>query len=491
MPNDPQDDLLRQQAHVFAAKLVRSPALAIGYRDALSEAVEDSDFDGKLRDWIISSGFTTDRARIAAAFEDAPRELLAVWDGFYLVEVDKTIAALQIDALGVQLNGLKVADATFADGVLRFSPTKLSPWSGELTFSHAGWDGETPFPPSAPLQKFCKGHIWGAGAKRPEAANAAGATKLVFLGSWPVQGHAAAALASAGDAAVDWTFFTQFFGSYVVHWTEKPLAGPTIRQLSVAAANGGIAVQFSNKGSTQVILTTPAQHPAQNRLKFHDDKLSFELEFGQYGDRVRTFVGKIYPKGGAVPKTNNAVGSMEIAESHWDSYLGLALGIGGILLSIGGLLASLMPKLATKQDADDIKAALDDINTSSWEQIGLLKAEVSERDRAFERLDQEFNETRQAHDGALDHYNTRIGELNRDLRKQRAEIAQLQIDRAAAIRDGQAEKAERLRLEEEAKSSAERTNALEAELTEERRKNADEQRQEAEHEQKEVSEMKK
>lgn len=397
--NDP-NNLLRDQARLLAARLFRSPSLAVTYREALADAAEDTELDAKLGEWFRTSGFTTDQSNLSAVFADAPKSLLAYWDGFYLVKVESTIHTLQIDDGGVQLNGLKVADAKLDDGVLRFAPTKVSSWSGEIAFEHLGWHGETSFESATVLQKSCKGRIW-SGDKRPEAPNASGASPRILLGSAPPVMLAAAASASAsGDTPVRWDeFIKEFGGTYDVRWTDGDGDGEGTelkrRQLSIVARGTDVEVAFTDDGSDPVTLTTKAQHPSAGVLKFDDNKHSFELDFDAFGDGVRTVSGKIYAVGATAPTVKNTIGLLSRGKPlSWDAGIQLATGLFGVAATLIATLGVLIPWLTSTKESAEIKTKLDTLTKALVDKgangVGVMSSDPVVSSRSSKELSNEY-----------------------------------------------------------------------------------------------------
>ena len=470
MTDDPRENRLHEQATQLATKLLRSPSLAMSYRDAISEAVEDSSFDQKLAKWFRDAGFTTNHAHVAAVFAAAPSTLLAFWDGVYLVQVEDRMAALQLGPVGVLLDGLKAADVIFDNGCLRFSPTETSPWQADLTFGELGWNGEGSVGAANVFQRSVKGRIWGATATRPESENAVGASKRVSLkrSAAPVR-----LMAALGETAVDWTdFASHYAGDYEVHWTKTAAAEPVSRHLTIAKRDEGVEVKYSQDQSTAITLSLAAQHPSAEKLTYVDNQLRFDLGFSEFGEQVRTFNGKIYTLTATEPTANNALGVFLRPEARWPADVITATALGGAAFAIGVFIPIITALCATK-DTNEIKSKLAEMSHIPDGPAGLFSGDPAQASVALDNLKRDYKTAMASQTDIAGQYSDAINKLVGEIHTLTLAKAQIAKDLTDAIAAGDDAKLKRTEAEQKLNEAELREAGVRRKANSERKGNSD------------------
>jgi hypothetical protein len=444
MTNDIREKLLREQADKLAAEMLRTPLLAVDYRDALVGAAEDSNFEGKLVSWFRSSGFTTNHAHLADALVRAPGMNLAYWDGFYLLRVDDALFALDVGETGVVLNGVPVSGVTFDDGVLRFSPSELSPWNGELTFADLGWHGETSLASATVFQRSCKGRV-GSAANRPEAQNAAGGTARV-VSERAASATQANRVMKPFAATVDWSAFLNVWsGTYAVTWTNTPEASNSGTLKLESTNNTGIKLTFTpTVGSATVTSpTTSTQNPPINSLAFNDGTTKFNLTFQTYGDSVRGFTGTICASGTTAPQTNNAFGS---SPQPKDNATAIAIGLGAPALGLA-ILIPIIAYLFSRRDADQIKDKFTELNDIPEGPAKLFEGDPKKRTVALEQLKKDYKKAAGDQGKIAKQYSNAINQLVKEIGQLQQAEQQLKVDLVKAQNEGDQHKQDLLKAQ--------------------------------------------
>jgi hypothetical protein len=474
MTTDFRDDILRDQARVLAAEMLRDPILTISYRDALLAAVEDSDFEGKLVDWFRTTDRATDHAHLSAAFREGPQTNLAFWDGAYLLQFDGTIFELELGEIGVLLNGIGVGDATFSDGVLRFDASELSPWNAELRFVASPQVGDVPWDAGTVIQKSCSGRLWSPKTAGVGAAvvNAKGWTRQIAITGNSAPPHAATLRSSAllGDSAIDWSkFLTAWAGTYYVRPADG--SGASL-EFTVSAKDKGIELSYSAPGSKPTTTPTTRQTPPVDQLWYQDNQFQFDLTFVSFGDNLKTFAGKIYPIGSTAPVSANAFGAMAKPPAKW----GVDLITATWIASLGTFLAIIGPILTylfTYRDTNSIKEAIEKLDKavtlSVQPPLQLFSNHQKDYESGERNLSEAFNDSlaRESNTFELWKRNTQIldggldtlAERMRDSERRLAEAERSGSSDVESLRtEVESQKAEKASTEIEIKRSTERGN---------------------------------
>jgi hypothetical protein len=354
--NDDLEKLHRERARALATDLMRDPVLALQYRDMIFDSFEDTASERLVTKWMTQAGYATRPELLRDELVNAPTTNLAAWDGAYVIQVDKGIlVSLQIDGVGVRLNGSRVSSVTFTDGVLRFDPSVGAPWGGELRFSSVTPMADWPLSSGGTFQRKCTGRLWKDKTAIPSVANADGATKRIELPPSPpdvtenvvVRSRPAASLLGGPNPS---RFVAKWKGDYALTQVSKdPDTGGDVTKLGPdfgIAGETDTKVKLSYIDPFEIDVTAIGTQPVADHIVYTGGARAFDLTFGEFGDGVRGFSGKIYPADAAVPPTDTnvtAVARSEVTPPTNDGGaiidVGLAIAIGTFVAAIGGIIA--------------------------------------------------------------------------------------------------------------------------------------------------------
>jgi hypothetical protein len=357
--SDPKDELLRVNARKLASDLLRDPFLAVAYRDAVVGAMSDSDPGRLITRWIVKAGYGTRDDLLCEELINAARTNLAAWDGAYLVVAQPdALVALEINEYGVRVDGCRVSDVSFIDGVLAFGPSKTSPWAGELRFKRVAPPADQPISAGGVYQSLCEGKLWRKGSAKPSADNAHGATKRAVLAASkprvPLNAlNAIGAESAAGAAADSKTFLGQWSGKYDVSLTDKPQS-PRYG----VSGDSDQAVQLTY--FKQFVLDVTSGGQTVDHIQYSDGNYNFDLTFGAFSENVRAFLGFIYAVKTAKPAQPNAQGVSETlprAETFSTPVIIALSGAGVIFAALTAVLTVVAAKLTDYFQARRERAA--------------------------------------------------------------------------------------------------------------------------------------
>lgn len=457
MSKDTRDKVLTEQARQMATKMLRSPALAVSYRDALVDAVEDSSFDEKLTEWYAEAGFATNHAHVASVLADAPRSLLAYWDGLYLIRADDELHALKIGATGVLIDGVATSDPVLQDGVLKIFPSASAPYQAELSFTEVGWHGEGSIGADTVFERACTGRFWKKDAERPKADNVVGASRRLTLDATTPATKRAASAARVGD--VDPTlanFAKDHGGEYEAHWTRTPHADAVVRHLFVATKDDAVTARFDEEGSTEVTLAK-SNLVTSRHLTYSDDKLTFDLVFDTFGQVAQSFDGSIFTKGGERPVADNvhAIWTRQPSRFTSDVIFGIAVGAFGIVAAI---LTPIISSYAGKKDADEIKSRLDDVSKIDRGPLALFSKDPYRQELAMEDLKSDSVSAKEAFERLDAERDAAFDQLNKEAEALQRTYDQLARQITEAKSKGDLAKADALRQQQEATAKDQAAN---------------------------------